>query len=505
MTHGNPGRSLGDFFRYHGWLSPGVRLFRRLGFPAKAICISLAFVAPLVFALAGLWADANGALRLVQKEHQGAVHARGVLKLLLVAQDLRHSAITNEGDIAALRNQESSLIQGLQGLRQQGAGASALNAAIEAVLQTRQSLEQQAASTEGEQRFAAYNLYLERILVLIGEIADLYGLTLDSGIYTHHIAAMALINGPRQFENTARLRTLGTWVLQQQSITPPQHDNLAQWTAIQQYLDDEVENAFQEGIAADPETAHAFDMQGTDKAFETFRTAITTQLRAATITGTAAEFSHLGSAAVERQVALTTQAMELLDTNLLARADTALRHLYLQIGVSMLFVAAAAYLLLSFYKVMMGGLEEVAGHLRQITQGNLTTAPTPWGKDEAAQLMRTLGEMQASLRRIVQEVLVGAAQVQGGSGDIAAASRKLSRQTGDAAASLEEAATSMEQIAAAVAQTSQTMQSALEIVNDNARVATRGGEVIAEVVQTMEGIQASSGKISDIISATSSQ
>ena len=30
------GTRFGEFFRYHGWLSPGVRLFRTIGFRAKA-------------------------------------------------------------------------------------------------------------------------------------------------------------------------------------------------------------------------------------------------------------------------------------------------------------------------------------------------------------------------------------------------------------------------------------------------------------------------------------
>ena len=50
------GSGFGDFFRHHGWLSPGVRLFRRIGFPAKAAWISAAFVLPLAVML-GLLAN----------------------------------------------------------------------------------------------------------------------------------------------------------------------------------------------------------------------------------------------------------------------------------------------------------------------------------------------------------------------------------------------------------------------------------------------------------------
>ena len=54
----------GDFFRYHGWLSPGVRLFRQLGFPAKAMCIAAAFVAPLVVLLVSLVGSAAQHVRI---------------------------------------------------------------------------------------------------------------------------------------------------------------------------------------------------------------------------------------------------------------------------------------------------------------------------------------------------------------------------------------------------------------------------------------------------------
>jgi len=50
-TAAKRGSGFGDFFRHHGWLSPGIRLFRRIGLPAKAAWISVAFVLPLAVML----------------------------------------------------------------------------------------------------------------------------------------------------------------------------------------------------------------------------------------------------------------------------------------------------------------------------------------------------------------------------------------------------------------------------------------------------------------------
>ena len=42
------------FFAYHGVWAPGVRLFRRLGFGAKATLVSLCFLVPLALVM-GVW------------------------------------------------------------------------------------------------------------------------------------------------------------------------------------------------------------------------------------------------------------------------------------------------------------------------------------------------------------------------------------------------------------------------------------------------------------------
>ena len=186
----------------------------------------------------------------------------------------------------------------------------------------------------------------------------------------------------------------------------------------------------------------------------------------------------------DRQWTLNLQVLERLDSLLQARIDRLKLQLLQQLAVSGVFIALAAYLLLAFYKVMMGGLQEVTGHLKQITQGNLTTAPRPWGRDEAAELMTTMGEMQTSLRRVVASVLESSAQVDGASSEISQASTDLSARTERSAASLQQTAASMEEIAGTVRHTSQAVEGAASIVQQNAAAAKRGGEVIGQVVKT---------------------
>jgi len=218
------------------------------------------------------------------------------------------------------------------------------------------------------------------------------------------------------------------------------------------------------------------------------------------VEGDADAYLKMGSASLEAERQLNEKMLAQLELRLGERIVGLRSDLSMRVSIAVFFVAIAFYMLLAFYKVMMGGLREVTGHLEQITKGNLVTAPTPWGKDEAAHLMITLRDMEASLRVIVRNTLDGAGNVNTASEEIASASQDLSRRTEASAAALEQTAATMTQISETVQRTSDTVNGAAEIVRSNAQSAKRGGEVISQVVSTMQGINASSNKIADIIS-----
>ncbi|HEY0819046.1 MAG TPA: methyl-accepting chemotaxis protein, partial [Rhizobacter sp.] len=164
-----------------------------------------------------------------------------------------------------------------------------------------------------------------------------------------------------------------------------------------------------------------------------------------------------------------------------------------------LALAAGAYLFYSFFLVTQGGLREVQKHLEAMTSGDLTTHPQPWGSDEQAHLMVTLAQMQQSLRSIVSRVRGSSDQIVHASGEIASAAMDLSSRTEQTASNLEQSAASMEQISATIKHTADNAQEAASVAVSNSGVAQRSGEVIGQVVSTMQEIHASSSKISDII------
>ncbi|MBC7682347.1 MAG: hypothetical protein H7172_08440, partial [Ferruginibacter sp.] len=203
--------------------------------------------------------------------------------------------------------------------------------------------------------------------------------------------------------------------------------------------------------------------------------------------------------AVDSLRATGSQSTALLGELLQARIDrtvTARNSMLLVLLVSLL---GAAYLFYAFYLVMRGGLQEVSRHLEAMTAGDLTTSPKPWGQDEAAELMLMLAHMQASLRRMVVQIRHSSDDIVHASTEIADASNDLSARTEQTAANLEQTAAAMEQISATVKQTSEHVHEATKIATHNAEIASYGGNVIGNMVATMEEIQGSSAQISDII------
>ena len=160
----------------------------------------------------------------------------------------------------------------------------------------------------------------------------------------------------------------------------------------------------------------------------------------------------------------------------------------------------AGYLFVSFYKVINGGLLETRRHLRAMTDGDLTTTPHPWGKDEPAQLMHDLRAMQDALRHMVRRVRHSSQEIVHSTDEIATGMTDLSSRTEQAAVSLEQSAASMEELTATVSHTLTNTETAAQVARQNAEIASEGGRVMEEVALTMEEIRLASARIGEIIS-----
>jgi methyl-accepting chemotaxis protein len=145
----------------------------------------------------------------------------------------------------------------------------------------------------------------------------------------------------------------------------------------------------------------------------------------------------------------------------------------------------------------IGGEPSIAhAAMAQVAAGNLgvSLAAAPQGS-----LLQGLSDMLASLRSTVSQVRQSADGIATASSEIATGNQDLSARTEQTAANLQEAAASMEQLTGNVKHNADSARQANQLASSAAAVASRGGEVVAQVVSTMDEINASSKKIADII------
>jgi methyl-accepting chemotaxis protein len=135
----------------------------------------------------------------------------------------------------------------------------------------------------------------------------------------------------------------------------------------------------------------------------------------------------------------------------------------------------------------------------RVATGDLSAHVDVQGRDEVSALMRALATMNTALTTMVGSVRDTSEQISVASAEVAQGNADLSVRTEQTASSLQQTASSVQQLSGTVRQTADAASQAKSLASSAAGVAGQGGEVVSRVVETMNGIQASSRKIADII------
>ncbi len=145
-------------------------------------------------------------------------------------------------------------------------------------------------------------------------------------------------------------------------------------------------------------------------------------------------------------------------------------------------------------------LNQAVSVVKTFAAGDLRTQFNADGRDEFAQLLQALQEMQAKLVTLVSGVREGSNQVAVASAEIAQGNQDLSNRTELQASALQQTAASMEELGSVMNQHTDTARQASMLAQKASSTAMQGGQVVAQVVDTMRGINEASRKIADIIS-----
>jgi methyl-accepting chemotaxis protein len=199
---------------------------------------------------------------------------------------------------------------------------------------------------------------------------------------------------------------------------------------------------------------------------------------------------------IDRQIAAQSAQMRAAAEAAMARAhDTSVLIIALGLIGGVLSLATAWFISSGIVRPLRHAVKVA----RKVAGGDLSGNIRVESGDEVGQLLQALKEMNASLIHIVGDVRGGTQDIAGASGEIAAGNLDLSQRTQAQASSLEQTAAAMEELTGTVKQNADNARQANQLAQSAAAVAGKGGTVVAQVIDTMSSINASSKKIVDII------
>jgi methyl-accepting chemotaxis protein len=476
---------------------PAVSILRRMGFPLKAALISVAFIVPLAVVL---WAY----VRSTQDVIDFAVHERaGVAVLVQMEPWLVEVQKQRRQVTAGSAAMDDAAVQRLIKPVHDAAAArpDGLDIAGELDSVMRLHTAAQAATVGGDRvaAEAAMTAYVNGIRDLIQTTLDRSQLTLDPDQDTYYLMSVATGVISDTIESISLSRAIALSAARTGGLDKEHlHTLTGVWYEGNDHLGG-IEAQFvraADGNAAVHERIHSAAAIDSTKAFY--------ELSRRSWFGDsfkASDDALIGAAdqALEALRGLTGQSIAMLDDLLKNRIDSARGARDRMLALAAVSLLIAGYLFYCFYLVMRTGLGEISRHMSAMAGGDLTTAPVAQGTDEAARVMLVLGQMQAGLRSMVEQMRATSGGIVNASKEISDGALDLSNRTETTASSLEETAAAMDQIASTVKNTAENAKEAETIAAHNAEVAVRGGQVIGNVIATMHDIHASSSKIGDII------
>ena len=492
-------RSMAELFRHHGFWTVGVRMFRKMAFASKAAVISTIFMLVVAQLLFIFVRASNHVIHASERELVGIANVRELATLIDHAQNLRRSILAAGGKQApavteGLERVETQLGKVESLLGGDPALAEASKFARDAFTPLKKPVE------DRDEAFTHADEFVQQLLRLNATAVDSSSLAQDPDTDSYHLMLASTQETLQAIRLLGRMRDLGADALTSAALTPFQR-RIIQGDSYVMYSQLELLFArYERVVKSNPGLSEALAFEEAFKPANAFMRALRKgPMAEAGPVGDPAVFAAAGQSAVESMTALTSRSHTSLAGLIEKRIAAQRLARNIQLGLAAAGLLIAGYFFYCFYLVTRGGMREVTRHIDAMASGDLSTSPSPWGTDEAAELMLSISAMQTSLRELVGQVRGCAEVIVTASSEVSSGAQDLSERTEKSASSLQQTASAMEQISTTVRHTAAKSDESAALGQENARVAGQGGEVIAQVVTTMQGIQSSSKKIGEII------
>ena len=433
-----------------------------------------------------------------------------VMKLTQLSQQHRGlsggALAGNEAQAAARQNKEAEVSQVYVAAKAAVAalGNAKLDALVAKIGNDWKALSAAVAakSIAGPESFARHTALIADQLSLSEDIVNATGIALDPTAAGYYLQSAVLQHMPRVTEGLGQMRARGNALLVKGSATPQDKGRLEALGIGIRVSMQAARKAIDLAIAANPALgakvgeAMTKAVSATD---EGLRMVDEKVIQAEVLNHPPAEYFAATTKTIDVQFALINIAFEALRQQLDDTVSKAQRELLLGVSAIAALTALAAWVMMVIITTTTSSVSLALRLAKGVADGDLSQQIVAKGNDEMGSLLHALASMQSSLSRVVTTVRSGSEGVATASAEIAQGNNDMSARTESQASALEQTAASMEELSGTIRQNADSARAANQLALNASGVAVKGGEVVAQVVDTMRGINASSHKISDII------
>ncbi len=487
-----------------------MTFLRNLPIGRKFLILGLLMLALCLPPVALLVRDTLAGMASARTERDGVAPVGALLQLLRETQVHRGATAGWLGGNEAMKERRSTqagvVDKALAGLVDRSAlydgGVLATNRAK--VQQDWQVLRDDVAARriDGPTSFARHTALINLQLRLLEDIADRAGLMLDGDPGTYYVISAVVEILPRVSELLGQSRALGALYLARQAATPAERVRLdALLTQLDQRAGD-LERDFHNVAQVDPALAATLDgprRQATEALAAATRLVRTQVISAETLQAAPADYFNTMTTHIDTLFKLTDASFALVASQLEARVQRQQWQLAAGLGGLLLLGGLAVGLMGVIARSTVRTVASAQTAAEALARGDLSHTVEVLADDEIGRMARTLGDAMTSLAGLVREIKATGESVGTASAQIAAGNSDLSSRTEQTSANLQNTASAMEQLHATVRHNADSARQAAALADQSSAVASNGGALVGQVVETMHAISQRSDKIADII------
>jgi methyl-accepting chemotaxis protein I, serine sensor receptor len=492
--------ALREYFRYHGVYAPGVKLLRSLSFRIKAGIVTLAFLAPLLVMGLQYIVQTREALGQARSAMEGVRFAQDVQALTEAVQaDRRHiflaMAASNAPRDPHLHQQIERAYQAVDQRYESSGERFGLIEAFHPLRQRHADIADAGGPSTVDHLQSRLD-YLHTLHELQAAVVRGSGMQHATEPALHDTQQMVLEVLPRLISTMAALGGHG-------AIALAGRNDAAAQAKVQAGLALLLENqnhllALQRSLATRGGDQPPVLLQAKAwKDVEVF-TAESRQL-AGEMKGHSSAYLASAELAIQAAHDIQRQGMSVLSGMLQAREHAIESRRNWLLGCVGGLLAVAVYALVSFFRVMSGGLREIQGQMARMAQGDLSLRPAPLGRDEVALALNSLGTSVARLSALFASVRRGVSAVSFASNEIARGNVDLTRRSEKGAQGLRQVVAGVSRYVGQLEESGQRVDCAVEAVEALRLDATRSRTHMEKLQERMRALQGKSREIGEIV------